>query len=86
MDTNTGKKPEKKSFTELSEQFTIQGFIAVSGWALAYALIGWFIPSALKEFGLFEELKWWYYVIYYFTWWIFCFLVFCLIPKLKGEK
>lgn len=75
---------KRKSFVELQEEFTFAGFLAVSGWAFIFFMQSVFLlVSFLKEFF---EVKWYYYLLFYLALWIICFLFFCLIPKIKGEK
>lgn len=74
---------QKKSFNELQEEFTIQGFFVVSGWALLFSING-SVPLFLFIFSLkttFENI-----LICYGATWVVCFLLFCLYPKITGEK
>ncbi|MGH1336856.1 MAG: hypothetical protein ACRBFS_12090 [Aureispira sp.] len=81
------KKTKKKSFIELQEEFTIAGFIAVSGWAVALFLqVGLVVVSLLHFLLPIFEIKGYYLLILYGILWLICFWLFCLLPKIKGEK
>jgi len=77
----------KKSDLPLYEQFTIQGFWAVSGWALACGIQVIPLSFAFKQYSWFPEWGFWKTCFYtYGVLWFICFLTMCLIPKLRGEK
>jgi len=66
---------------KLHEKFTIDGFIAVSLWAFLY----WFYTSWIWEvFEISLNIK--SAIIYYLIIWFLCFLLMCLIPKLRNGK
>ncbi len=80
-------KKSKKSFEELAEQFTIQGFFMVSLWASFMFIMGGFIvPEILREIKIIDKIDWKSYVLTYLAMWFFLFLGLCLIPKLRGKK
>lgn len=74
---------EKKSFNELAEQFTLQGFIMVSLIALGLGISGTapiLMLISNLEFNI-QNIS-----ICYGITWLICFWIFCLYPKMKGEK
>ena len=74
---------EKKSFNELAEEFTIQGFFAVSGWALLFSING----SVLLFLSIFDLPTTFKNILMgYGITWLICFCLFCLYPKITGEK
>lgn len=87
VELNDEKDEAIYSELPLYEQFTIQGFFAVSTWAGAYAFYGiqfMFIGIELKLIVV--NSVWRASAIIYVIMWIVLFLFMCLIPKLKGEK
>lgn len=74
----------KNNSKDLSEQFTIQGFFAVSAWSFLFWAQSLGIFVLIGSFGIPLNIK--SGIISYLIIWFIFFLFMCLIPKLKGEK
>lgn len=80
-------RAEPRDDLDLMEQFTMAGFIAVSGWALAYVLgfsfLTYFFSTKIAEFLSCDS--WIAFLIYYCVIWLLCFWYMCLKPKINGD-
>lgn len=72
------------------EQFTTQGFFAVSGWALLFTLQGGGLLFVFLAFLLDIDVSTWSLwqagAATYLICWILCFWFLCLGPKLRREN
>jgi hypothetical protein len=76
----------KNSEKPLYEQFTIQGFWAVSGWTLLFSFSVVPIVFRLESQSWFPDWAFWKVaLLLYGIIWIFLFLMLCLMPKLRDK-